>query len=151
MNNTIQGKAYTIKKMFSRTTFIKSYINAKPEIVWDILIKSENYPLWNSTITMFEGTIEKGQTIKLKSYLDSKRTFKLKVKEFIPNEKLVWGDAMGKRTFKLMPIDNGTAFSMSETIGGPMFPLYAKMIPPFDEAFEKFAHDLEQEALTRIN
>jgi len=35
---------------------------------------------------------------------------------------------------------------MREKIGGPMFPLFAKMIPPFDASFEQFAADLKAEA-----
>lgn len=35
---------------------------------------------------------------------------------------------------------------MKEKIGGPLFPLFAKMIPPFNESFEKFANDLKKEA-----
>ena len=35
---------------------------------------------------------------------------------------------------------------MSEKIGGPVFPLFAKMIPPFDRSFEQFASDLKKEA-----
>lgn len=52
---------------------------------------------------------------------------------------------MGKREYKLTPHSNGqTSFAMTETIGGPLFPLFAKMIPPFDESFEKFANDLKK-------
>lgn len=35
---------------------------------------------------------------------------------------------------------------MTERIAGPLFPLFAKMIPPFDDAFETFAKDLKKEA-----
>lgn len=140
------GKAITIKKTFSRTTAIKKYIDAKPETVWNILINGSNYVNWNSTITMFEGEIKNGGKIKLKSYLDDKRVFKLKVKEMITNKKLVWGDGMGERTYLLERSGKGTIFSMTEKIGGPIFPLFAKMIPPFDESFEKFAHDLSTES-----
>ena len=35
---------------------------------------------------------------------------------------------------------------MVEKIGGPLFPLFAKMIPPFDGAFEQYAKDLKHEA-----
>lgn len=142
MQSNIYANATTTKKIFSRTTSIKKYIDAKPETVWSILTNGKEYVNWNSTITMFEGNIAKGNNIKLTSYLDDKRVFKLKVKEFVANKKLVWGDAMGKRTFLLEPYDEGTMFTMTETIGGPFFPLFAKMIPPFDEAFEKFANDL---------
>ena len=40
---------------------------------------------------------------------------------------------------------------MNEIIGGPVFPLFAKMIPPFDESFEQFASDLKSEAETISN
>jgi hypothetical protein len=35
---------------------------------------------------------------------------------------------------------------MSEKIGGPLFPLFARMIPPFDESFNQFAADLKKAA-----
>lgn len=54
---------------------------------------------------------------------------------------------MGKREYVLTPNSNGqTTFAMTEKIGGPLFPLFAKMIPPFDQSFEKFASDLKKEA-----
>ena len=54
---------------------------------------------------------------------------------------------MGTRIYTLTPnSENGTRFTMSEKIGGPIFPLFAKMIPPFDEAFEQFVADLKSEA-----
>lgn len=140
------GKANTEKKRFSRTTSIEKRIAATPEVLWAILIEGEKYPEWNSTITFFKGQIRKGNTIRLKSYLDDKRTFKLKVKEMVEGKKLVWGDAMGQRTFTLTPKDTGTLFNMTERIGGPFFPLFSKMIPSFDVAFEQFVQDLEQKA-----
>ena len=64
-------------------------------------------------------------------------------------KKLVWGDAMGKRTYMLTKNQNGSVtFSMDEKIGGPMFPLFAKMIPSFDASFDRFAADLKKEAET---
>jgi len=42
---------------------------------------------------------------------------------------------------------NGTVtFAMNEKMGGLMFPMYAKYIPPFDESFEQFAADVKKEA-----
>jgi len=77
----------------------------------------------------------------------SERTFKLKVKEFEPPNRLSWGDAMGTRVYTLSAnSQNGTRFTMSEKIGGPVFPLFAKMIPPFDESFNQFASDLKTTA-----
>jgi hypothetical protein len=65
----------------------------------------------------------------------------------VKDKRLVWGDGMGNRIYALSKNDNETtAFTMNEKIGGPLFPLFAKMIPSFDESFEKFANDLKKEA-----
>jgi hypothetical protein len=54
---------------------------------------------------------------------------------------------MVKQVYTLKPIGNGlTNFSISEKIGGPIFPLLANMIPAFDKSFEQFASDLKKEA-----
>ncbi len=143
----LNGKATTTKKTFSRETSVSVDIIADPKTIWGLLTTAENYPKWNSTVISIDGKIALGEKIQLKSYLDPKRVFKLTVKEVQPESRLVWGDAMGKREYKLTRNANGqTNFTMSEKIGGPLFPLFAKMIPPFDESFEKFANDLKKEA-----
>ena len=154
MNQTVtsqpaEGKATTTKKTFSRETSVSTTIHAEPAIVWALLTHASDYPRWNSTITSLKGEIREGGTIELKSTLDEKRTFKLQVKEFVPEKRLVWGDAQGRRVYNL---DKGEGhvvfFSMTEKMGGPLFPLFSKYIPPFDESFEKFAADLKKEAET---
>ncbi|MEM6500760.1 MAG: SRPBCC domain-containing protein [Cyanobacteria bacterium P01_C01_bin.89] len=125
-------------------------INASPGTVWSLLTTAENYPGWNSTVISIRGKIELGGTITLVSTLDSAREFKLKVKEVEPNQKLVWGDRQGSRVYTLEEKAHGeTLFSMVEKIGGILFPLYGKYIPPFNEAFERFAMDLKAEAEAR--
>jgi len=141
------GKATTIKKTFSRATSVQIDIKADTEIIWKLLTNAADFPRWNSTVLSIEGTIKKGEKIKLKSYLDPSRTFKLKIKEAIPQQKMVWGDMMGTRTFTLTKQKNGIVqFYMHEKIGGPFFPLFASQIPAFDESFEKYAADLKKEA-----
>lgn len=139
-------KAITIKKTFSRETSVKTIITADPAIIWALLTHAADYPRWNSTVISVQGEIVAGATIELKSKLDEKRTFKLKVKEFIPDKRLVWGDTMGNRTYELERSGTGTLFTMTEKIGGPLFPLFAGMIPPFDETFDQFTSDLKKEA-----
>lgn len=64
-----------------------------------------------------------------------------------PDKKMAWGDGQGNRVYTLTDHGNGTlSFFMQEKIGGFMFPLYAKYIPPFDQSFEQFAADLKREA-----
>ena len=144
---TSNGKAVTTKKTFSRETDVSIQIQADKSVIWKLLTNAKDYPRWNSTIVSIDGNITKGEKIKLKSTLVPKREFKLSVKEFEPDSRLVWGDAMGKRIYTLKTIGIGlTHFSMIEKIGGPLFPLFSRMIPPFDESFEKFANDLKKEA-----
>lgn len=146
-----EGQATTIRKTFSRTTSVGITISAEPATVWALLTDAGNFPNWNSTVTSLEGQIIEGEKIRLVSTLAPERTFKLRVKEMVPNEKMVWGDAMGKRTYMLQQSAEGTRFTMTEKIGGLMFPLFANKIPNFDETFEQFAADLKQEAESSID
>lgn len=140
------GVAKTERKTFSRTTTISEIIEADQTIIWALLTNATDYTRWNSTIVSLDGEILEGEKLKLKSTLDPNRTFKLKVKEVIPEEKLVWGDAMGHRVYTLEKKETGTLFSMTEKIASLMFPLFAGKIPPFDESFEQFTNDLKNEA-----
>lgn len=143
------GKSTTIKKAFRRETSVSIDILADAGIVWALLTNAADYPRWNSTVTSLNGEIKEGETIELKSILDEKRTFKLKVKEMKPISRLVWGDSMGNRVYTIdKGADEHVRFTMAEKIGGPLFPLFARYIPPFDEIFEQFAADLKKEAET---
>jgi uncharacterized protein YndB with AHSA1/START domain len=149
-NQNIQvGKAVTTKTTFRRETTISMNIEADPSIVWALLTHASDFPRWNSTIVSLKGEIKEGGAIELKSTLDEKRIFRLKIKEFVPQQRLVWGDAMGNRVYTLTKEPGSkTYFTMTERIGGPLFPLFAKYIPSFDESFEQFAADLKKEAET---
>ena len=81
-----QGKATTIKTTFSRETSISIEIKADAAIIWALLTNAADYPRWNPTVISIEGNITLGEKIKLKSTLDPKRTFKLKVKELEPEK-----------------------------------------------------------------
>ncbi len=142
----VNGKATTIKATFSRETSVAIDINAAPMIVWRLLTNVKDMARWNSTIVSLDGNIKVGETVQLVSTLDENRTFKLTVKELVPERRLAWGDRMGTRTYTITPKGDGVSFSMHEKIGGLMFPLFSRMIPDFDESFEQFSADLKQEA-----
>jgi len=141
------GKATTFRGTFHRETSVSIEIKADAASVWALLTNAPDYPRWNSTVKFIEGNIAPGEKIKLKSSLDAKRIFTLRVKAFDVEKKLVWGDNQGTRMYTLTQNGNGMViFNMTEKIGGWLFPLYAKMIPPFDQSFEQFAKDLKQES-----
>lgn len=147
MTAVTHPKATTTRRTFSRETVVSIEIQADATTVWALLTNAADYPKWCSTVVGIEGEIALGNTIKLRSTLDAKRTFKLRVKEFTAPTRLVWGDGMGKRTYELTPTKPGAlTFTMHEKIGGPIFPLFAGMIPSFDESFDQFAADLKRRA-----
>jgi len=144
------GKASTTKKIFSRETGVSIDINSTASRIWDLLTKASEYPHWNSQIISIEGQMAAGEKIILKSTLDPKRSFHLKIKEIDTNKRLVWGDAMGNRTFSIISKENSATFSMVEKIGGPFFPLFSRLIPSFDASFEQFASDLKKAAERKL-
>lgn len=139
--------ATTIKKLFSRQTSVTVEIAAPAAMIWALLTDASRFASWNSTIVELTGNIEPGGSIQLRSKLAPNRLFKLRVKLFEPNMRLSWGDAMGTRTYTLTSVADGTTrFTMTEIIGGPIFPLFSRMIPSFDESFNQFAADLRSAA-----
>jgi uncharacterized protein YndB with AHSA1/START domain len=144
---TFAQQASTTKTTFHRETSVATTIKADEAIVWALLTNASDYPRWNSTVTSIHGNIALGEKIVLKSTMDAKRSFKLKVKEFEASKRMTWGDGKGQRTYTLTDNGNGTiTFRMTERIGGLMFPMYAKYIPSFDASFDAFAADLKKEA-----
>jgi uncharacterized protein YndB with AHSA1/START domain len=137
--------AHTTRRFFSRETRVSVDIAATADRVWSFLTDASGIPRWNSTVVSLTGEIKPGGRIALVSTLDPKRTFKLAVKGFEPGRRLVWGDAMGTRTYEITPrAGSGVTVTMHEKIGGPFFPLFARMIPSFDAAFDQFAADLKR-------
>lgn len=145
--NAQNGKAITIKKAFSRQTRVSVDINADAAIVWTLLTNASDFTRWNSTIVSIDGEIKQGEKIKLVSTLAPERTFKIKVKEMQPEKRMHWGDGKGDRYFTIEKNrKGGVTFTMDEKIGGLIFPMYARYIPPFDDNFEQYAKDLKTEA-----
>ena len=146
-SDLLSGNAQTTRAMFSRETRVSTEIRATCETIWSLLTDAERYPHWNSTVVSIRGQIASGQSIGLESNLSPGKTFRLKVKTFEPPRRMVWGSMMGSRSFRVESIGNGMArFEMSEKIGGPLFPLFARLIPPFDDSFNQFAADLKATA-----
>ncbi|WP_203580869.1 SRPBCC family protein [Microbacterium hibisci] len=140
------GVASTTRTTFSRSTRIAQHIGADAAAVWRLLATAEEYPTWSSTTVSLEGQIVLGSTIKLVSTLDPTRTFKLKVTEFEPNTRLTFANAMFARTCSLSSGAEGTRVEIVERIGGPLYPLVARRIPPLERNFERFTADLKKAA-----
>lgn len=124
-------------------------IAASPEEVWAVLEDGPAFAEWESGITRFEGTIAKGNRIKLYSEVSPNRAFPLKVTEFVPSQRLVFQGGMplglfkGVRTYTLTAEGGGTHFQMREEYTGPLVNVMWRSMPDLQPSFDKFAAGLK--------
>lgn len=128
-------------------------IDAPPDEVWRLLTDAAGYRAWNPAVVSVDGTIARGEKIKLVSVVNPKRTFTLTVAEFDAPHRMVWSDGMplglfrGVRTYTLTPAGEGrTEFVMEEVFSGPLAPLITKAIPDMTDSFDQFAGGLKAAA-----
>ena len=128
-------------------------IAAPSERVWAILMDGAGYARWDSGVERVEGTIGKGETIKVFSKVSPGRAFPVKVSELVPSQRMIWSGGMplglfkGVRTFTLTDQGAGTTrFDMREEFSGPMLPLIWKSMPDLGPSFQQFANGLKVRA-----
>ncbi len=128
---------------------VRRSIHASPERIWGLLTDSASYTGWNPAVVSVQGQIAAGETIKLISAVNPKRTFSLTVTELEPMRRMVWSDGMplglfkGVRTFSLRSLGaEQTEFSMEETYTGVLADLITRAIPDLTESFAQFADGL---------
>lgn len=131
---------------------VSATIDAGPEKVWALLTDASTYRDWNSAVVSIDGTIARGEKIRLVSAVNPKRTFTLTVTELDAPRRMVWADGMplglfkGVRTYTLRPVGGQTEFTMEEVFSGPLAPLITKTIPDMTDSFELFAGGLKSAA-----
>jgi hypothetical protein len=129
-------------------------VQAPLATIWSLLTNAQDFPRWNSTVQSIEGTIAKGEAIRLIATIAPQRTFKLCVTTWVPNERMVWQEGsplfQGVRQYMLTPgRDGATVVTMSEVFSGVMLPLIAGSLPDQGPSFERFMADLKVEAERR--
>ena len=146
------GKAIKTRATFQLTYAVGISIQAPASKLWTILSDASGFPGWNSTIKSIKGRIAQGEKIELVATIAPERIFKLRVSEFIPQEKMVWRDGaapmfQGTRTYILKSKNQTTTeFFMEERFSGLMLPMIAKALPDFSASFETYAADLKRVA-----
>jgi uncharacterized protein YndB with AHSA1/START domain len=146
--------------MGARSYRVSRTINAPVTVVWSLLTDASSYARWNRAVVSIEGPIAEGNSIRLVSIADPKRTFTLKVVEMRAPNHMVWADGMplglftGRRTYTIdESAGGGCEFTMVEAFTGPLAGLITKAIPDLTESFDIFADGLaaaaEQDAARR--
>jgi uncharacterized protein YndB with AHSA1/START domain len=125
-------------------------IDAKPQVIWELLTRASGYPEWNPAVLGIEGEIAEGEKMRLTSIVDPDRQFKLTVSDVEAPRHMVSSDGMplglfrGTRSFDVVPRGDGTSeFRMEEVYTGLMAPLIPKSIPDMTESFDKVADCLK--------
>lgn len=131
-------------------------IDAPASAVWALLADATTYAEWNDAVISIDGPIRRGETIKLVSVVDPRRTFKLKVTQMDAPSKMVWSDGMplglftGTRTYAISELgDRKSEFTMVEEFTGPLAGLITKTIPDLTDSFNTFADSLKTAAESR--
>lgn len=149
---TYDGRATRTKTTFQLAYGVGIHIRASPERVEALLTDAARFPRWNSTIERIEGEITQGGKIELVSKVAPGRTFRLRVAQIVPGERMVWCDGVapvfrGVRTFSLRRcVDGTTDFSMVEVFSGLALPMITGSLPDFAPSFEAWARDLKRAA-----
>jgi hypothetical protein len=131
---------------------VTANIRAPKDRVWALLTDAPGFPRWNSTVKRVGGTIALGERLELEVPTAPGRTFKPKVTELEPAQRMVWSDGMapmfkGVRTYALdARPDGSTDFTMTEVFSGVMLPMIKGSLPDFGPVFEAYAADLKREA-----
>jgi uncharacterized protein YndB with AHSA1/START domain len=96
-------------------------IEAPPERVWEILADTRSWSDWDSGVGDVEGEPAEGGRLKIRSELNPKRAYPVKVTELEPNRHMAWlggvplGLFTGVRRYTLTPEGEGrTRFEMRE-------------------------------------
>jgi len=130
-------------------------IAAPPSIVWQVLTNKQVLLDGDFGITQLDGDLVLGGKLVLRAAIAPKQTFKLKVTEFQPDQRMVWTGGMpfglfsGKRTFTLNPDGAGTHFLVQEVFTGPMAGMIGKSMPDLQPSFDQFADALKQVSESR--
>lgn len=113
-------------------------INATPEIVWEALMNTENYPIWNPFILSIKGVFKEGEQIVVNiKPVDAKvSTFNPTIIRREENKNLQWlgtlpikGIFDGEHSFQLVDNLNGTTtFIHSEKFRGILVPFFKNII-----------------------
>jgi uncharacterized protein YndB with AHSA1/START domain len=132
-----------------------SRIAASPEAVWAVLSDGPGWTRWDSGVEGFEGRIELGGKVTIRSAAAPGRAFPVKVTAFEPPGRLCFSGGMplglfrGVRTFHITadPAADGadaTSFRVREEYSGPLVGLVWRSTPDLQPSFDRFAEGLRR-------
>jgi uncharacterized protein YndB with AHSA1/START domain len=132
-----------------RTYEAKITIKAPREVIWSVLTNAAEIPSWNPTVTKIEGTIARGEKLKIWATVAPGKAFPAKVAELEENQRMVWsfsaplGMFKGARSFTLTDTADGIEFVTREEFSGWMAGPIVKKMPDLQPSFDAWANCLK--------
>jgi len=125
-----------------------SHIPVGPDRVWSVLTDPARLVRGTLGLISLDGEITANGRIVLRSEIDPKRRFRLRITAFEPERHMAWEGGLpfglfsGRRTFDLSRTESGTQFQMAEHVFGPLAGPISRQIPDLTPSFETFVHGL---------
>ena len=128
-------------RMRARSTALRFHVDrriaAPPDRVWALLIDLPSWQVWNPTVTSIDGEIVMGGNVRLVATANPKRTFVVRVTEFVPPQRMVWVGGLPRGIFQGNPDlyvgsrrrRRGTEFAMTEVYSGALAGVIGRSIP----------------------
>ncbi len=127
-------------------------IDAAPDIVWAVIIDTENHATFDPTCArVLGGTLEDGARLVAYSTLDPERPFRALVTTFSPPRRMAWSGARWfgllkrRRSFGIDPLPgNRSRFTIKEDFTGRLAGPMRRSLPDMTEAFAGFCLGLKE-------
>jgi hypothetical protein len=128
-------------------------VDARPEVVWDVLTAIDEWPQWNPDVTeaSMEGELSEGTRFRWKS---GRATITSTLRVVQPPREVAWtGKTLGLdaiHLFRLQPLNGGTVVTTEESWNGWVARLFRKrMQATLQRAMEAGLESLKTEAERR--
>lgn len=129
-------------------------VPAPPGTVWAVLLDTDRYPAWNTTLRV-RGEYAVGESVRATLSVPGlpRISFSPTVVELEPERELRWQSRLfgheAEHTFRLEPLaDGGTRFVQTETFDGPLAgPVVGRLDRRLRRGFEQLNVGLRREAV----
>jgi hypothetical protein len=127
-------------KMFRKKIHTEIDIEAKPDVVWNVLVDLSSYPQWNPMVREAGGEVRTGKRLRLRYQPEGQksRLFKPLLLVVIPDRELRWQGQPGIRYL----FESEHIYLLKETINGEThldhdMVFWGLLIPPVENLIDK--------------
>jgi hypothetical protein len=124
----------------------KAIINAPAKVVFKTITELSSYPNFDLNCLKIDGILKEDNILYIYSKLRPKRALKVKVREIIDNEKMVWESSWPLNIFKqvkkfivIAKDDSTSEFQIIEEFSGFLIKVFKNIIPNKNKILRQFS------------